>query len=247
MNIYFILLVMCLTPFVIKGEVIESAHIADVAKFIDAKTWVLVDLDNTLFEASQAIGHVNWYYDEIVKLLQNGMSKEEAVNKFYPEWLKVQETGAIQVIEDEFIPLMILLQQQGIVVMGLTHRLPIAAQTTIRQINSIGFDFTPTAPTQETFSLEAKYPTLYLQGVLFVNDFNSKGDVFTSFLSKIGKRPEKVVFIDDKKANVEDLEKSLQQLNVDYMGIYYTAQTEKAPIYSQEKAEKERKVMEALR
>ena len=225
---------------------IESAHIADAISFIDEKTWVLVDLDNTLFEASQAVGHANYYYDKVGMLLQKGMSRKDALEKLYPEWLEVQETCGVQVIEEDFIPLMIALQKKGIIVIGLTHRRPIAAGITLRQVISLGFDFTFTAPSQEIFSLEAKHPTLYLQGILFVNDFNNKGEVFNSFLSKIGRRPEKVVFIDDKEANLEDLGKTLHQLKVDYIGIYYTALTEKIPPLQESKKMMRENILQLL-
>ena len=40
-------------------KIIETNTIENVLPLIDEETWFLVDLDNTLFQAKQALGHVN--------------------------------------------------------------------------------------------------------------------------------------------------------------------------------------------
>lgn len=121
--------------------------------------------------------------------------------------------------------------------MGLTHRQPSVADSTISQVASLGFDFINTAPSQKTFSIAAKSPTLYLNGILFVGDYNKKGDVFLPFLQLVKKDPKKVVFIDDKRKNVEELEQALSSKGVEYIGVHYTAIENVKPVYSREIAE----------
>lgn len=205
------------------AKIIETAHIAEAIQYLDEESWFLVDLDNTLFEARQALGHANWFYDELEKRLQSGMTKEEAIQDAYPDWIKTQKVCAVKPLEHNFVPLLISLQNRGITVMGLTHRQPSVALSTLRQVESLGFEFTKTAPSYDTFTVPAASPTLYLQGILFVSDYNKKGDVLLPFLSIINKTPKKIVFIDDKKKNVEELEQTLTGRGIDYVGIYYTA------------------------
>ena len=52
--------------------------------------------------------------------------------------------------------------------------------------------------------------------------------MFESFLEQIDKKSKKVVFIDDKIKNVEELEK-LTQAGIDYVGVHYTA-IERVPL-----------------
>ena len=73
------------------AKIIETSHIADVIPLIDQNTWFLVDLDNTLFEAKQALGHANWFYDQLQQKIDKGLSREEAFKEFYPEWIRVQK------------------------------------------------------------------------------------------------------------------------------------------------------------
>lgn len=130
--------------------------------------------------------------------------------------------------------------------MGLTHRQPFIAQSTARQVASLGFDFTKTAPSEDSFVLPATKPALYAQGILFVNDYNDKGDVFLQFLSIIKKSPKKVVFIDDRKGNVEGLERVLSKYGIDYVGVYYTAIEHAKPVYSRELAEFQYKFLDKI-
>lgn len=121
--------------------------------------------------------------------------------------------------------------------MGLTHRQLFIVPETFRQLDSIGVCFQQTAPSKSTFTLSAKQPAFYSQGVLFVDDFNTKGDVFRSFLQYTGQKPKKIVFIDDKKNNVEELAKAALLEEIEYTGVYYTAVEQGMQIYSPELAE----------
>jgi len=235
-----------LFPLLGEAKIIETAHIADAIQFIDEDTWFLVDLDNTMFEAKQALGHANWFYDEMQQRLQNGMSREEAIRDAYPGWIKTQQVCPVKPLEENFVPSLTSLQDRGIIIMGLTHRQPSVAQSTVRQVTSLGFDFTKTAPSKGSFIVPAANPTLYLQGILFVSDYNKKGDVFLPFLSMIKQSPKKVVFIDDKRKNVEELEQALSKHGIEYIGIYYTAIEHVKPVYSREIAEFQYKFLDKI-
>lgn len=117
--------------------------------------------------------------------------------------------------------------------MGLTHRQPAISDSTLRQVRSLGFDFTPTSPITQDLKIPARTASQYNQGILFVGDYNKKIDVFETFLSMIGKRPKKVVFIDDKRTNVEELE-YLSKHGIEYIGIHYRAIEYAEQIYSRE-------------
>ena len=102
------------------------------------------------------------------------------------------------------------------------------------------------APSKDSFTIPASTPTLYLQGILFVGDYNKKGDVFLPFLSIIKQFPKKVVFIDDKRKNVEELEQTLTKYGIDYVGIYYTAIEQSKSIYSRELADFQYKFLDRI-
>lgn len=240
------ILTACFLPFLGESKIMETARIADVIPYIDQETWFLVDLDNTMFEGAQALGHANWFYDEVELRMQKGMTRNEAIRDAYPDWIKTQKACRVKPLEIDFVPNLIALQNLGITIMGLTHRHPPIAEITLRQVASLNFDFNKTAPSNESFSIQANFPTLYLQGILFVSDYNNKGDVFTSFLSYIHKKPKKIVFIDDKRKNVEELESTLSKIGIDYLGVYYTAIEHVKPVYNREVAEFQKQFLDQI-
>lgn len=244
-------LVLCFALFCafssVEAKIIETQHVADAIPYIDENTWFLVDLDNTMYQGKQALGHANWFYDLLQDKLKEGLTKEQALIAIYPEWVRTQKLCPVKALEEDFVPLLKDLQKRHIVVMGFTHRQPPVAEATIRQIASLNFDFLPTAPSKDSFSVPAKGgPTIYLKGVLFVGDYNKKGDVFVPFFNVIKQKPTKVVFIDDKKKNVEEMEETMHKEGIDYVGIYYTAIEHTPPVYSRALADFQYQFLDTL-
>lgn len=237
------MLLFCLTS--LEAKVIETKHIEDVLPLIDEDTWFLVDLDNCMFQGAQALGHANWFYDQLQQRMEKGMSREEAISDVYPHWIKTQRVCKVKPLEESFVPTLLLLQNKGVTIMGLTHRQPSVADSTVRQVNSLGFDFSATAPSKDSFSIPAKTPTLYFQGILFVGDYNKKIDIFEPFLSTIKKNPRKIVFIDDKRKNVEELD-VLTKYGIEYIGVHYTAIEDSKPVYMREVAEFQYKFLDTI-
>jgi hypothetical protein len=224
-------------PFFSQAEIIETPHIADVLAYIDEDSWFLVDLDNTLYEAKQAFGHVHHLYDELQQRMHKGMTREEALVDAYPHWAKVQYACPVKPLEEDFVPSLLALQKRGVVVMGLTHRHPTVALPTISQVASLDVDFAITAPSKDAFNIPAQHPAYYVQGILFCSDFNLKSDIFFTFIDAIKKSPKKVVFIDDRKKNVEEVVENLSKFGIECTGIYYTAIDHVEPVYSREVAD----------
>jgi hypothetical protein len=235
----------CLGSLKVEAKILETKHVEEILPLIDEDTWFLVDLDNCMFQGEQALGHANWFYDQLQQRMEQGMNREEAIADFYPDWIKTQKVCRVKPLEESFIPMLLALQSKNIAIMGLTHRQPFVADSTVRQVLSLGFDFLATAPSKESFVIPSKTPTLYSQGILFVGDYNKKIDIFEPFLSLIKKRPKKVVFIDDKRKNVEELE-SLAKQDIEYIGVHYTAIEHSKPVYFREIAEFQYKFLDQI-
>lgn len=244
-KIVLLLTFFCIASPFIEAKIIETQYIDDVIPLVDAETWFLVDLDNCMFQGAQALGHANWFYDELQQRMQKGMNRDDAIRDFYPHWIKTQKICKVKPLEKNFVPALTALQNKGVVIMGLTHRQPFVADSTLQQVYSLGFDFLKTAPSKETFCIPAQTPTLYSQGILFVGDYNKKNEIFEPFLSLIGKTPKKIVFIDDKRKNVEELER-LTNYGIEYIGVHYTAIDHASTVYVKEIAEFQYKILNQI-
>lgn len=219
-----------------KTLILETHTVHDVLPLIDQDTWLLLDLDNTLFQASQALGHVDWLWAEISKLIAQGMSQQDAFHSMYPLWKKTQMLTDVIPVEKALIDTVKDLQKKGVIVMGVTHREPFLASETLRQAHSLDINFLRSTPSDETFEFFETERALYWNGILFVDSFNDKGKIFRSLLKHLHATPKKVVFLDDKKKNVEEFAEAMAAESIDYAGVYYTAITKGPKIYSEEMA-----------
>jgi hypothetical protein len=155
---------------------------------------------------------------------------------FYPQWIETQKICLVKPLEDNFVSALLDFQKKGVIVMALTHRQPYVSDSTLRQVESLGIDFLLSAPSSESFSIPSSTPTLYTQGILFVGDYNKKIDIFEPFLNMINMKPKKIVFIDDKRKNVEELE-ILYNSGIEYTGVHYRAIEYATRVYDREIAE----------
>lgn len=126
-------LVVVFLPIISEAKIIETFTIENVIPLVDEETWLVVDLDNTVFEGKQALGHTEWFYDKAYALMKDGMTLEEATRKCYPEWIEIQKVCPVKPIEAAFIPAFRSAQQRKTIIMGLTHRQPTLADSTICQ------------------------------------------------------------------------------------------------------------------
>lgn len=245
--IFSITLSCCLSlfPLQLSAKIIEASSIHEVISLIDKDSWVLIDLDNTLFEAKQALGHNFWFGDQLHLRMDQGMTENEAVSDFYPFWIRAHQVIEVQPIEKDFIPILMELQNKQITVMGLTHRFPVLAQSSVREVNSLGFDFTKTAPSVR-FQTSENNKSLYYKGILFTHGNQNKGDLFWNFLSFSKTKPRKIIFFDDSKRNVEELEKALTANHIDCLGIYYTAIQKAKKVYDRDLAEIQYKFLDKV-
>src|ERR1700733_12860363 len=100
----------CLALLKIEARILETKHIEEILPLIDENAWLLVDLDNCMFQGAQALGHANWFYDELQQRMQKGMSREEAIADAYPDWIKTQKVCKVKALEENFVPTLLMLQ-----------------------------------------------------------------------------------------------------------------------------------------
>ncbi len=146
-------------------------------------------------------------------------------------WSQILINEKRQLVEAHTPKIIKDLQEKGVKIMALT-----ALQTgQLGAIESMedwrlahlarhGIHFTPVAQNQEHFVLDELYQDgfspVYKKGALFTYK-QSKGQVLTAFLNRINWMPQHIVFVDDKRANIEDVAEASDKLAIPFTGAHY--------------------------
>ncbi len=212
--------------FSLNAEIIQTNSLEEVLPHIDETTWVLFDIDNTLIESAVHAGRTEWFDYEVKQLmLAEGIDRHTADRLLFPKWEAFMEICPIQTPEAKTADLVKVIQQKCEASLALTARHPPLAKLTLRQLEQLKIDFSHHAP-QRVF-LETFHPTHLENGVLFASMMNPKGTLFCQFIEKSDKKPGKIIFIDDAKHHLEQMETQLQKLEIAFIGFHYTKSIER--------------------
>lgn len=216
------LLLACLcVPIALMAERVSVERLEDIESHVEPGTWVLLDLDNTVMHSATQWGHSDWFYSFMDQRTASGASHDDAVRELYPEW-RVSQAAIPTIATDESVVAMIdRLQAKGVKVMGVTHRQRYIMDATLRQLAGVGIDFRKTAPHSNWEWFDRDEPAVYRDGVLFVADYNDKGELIKEFLSRLGDHPWKVLFVDDSLRNVESVERAFARDATKVVGVHY--------------------------
>lgn len=212
--------------FSLSAEIIQTNRIEEVLFHVDETTWVLFDIDNTLIETVTHAGRMEWFDHVVEKLMvEEGLDRSTADVLLYPKWVAIMELCRIQTPEEQTAHLVKLIQRKSEASLALTARPPTLAKLTLRHLDEVKIDFSHHTP--QAVSLETPHPTHFENGVLFASMLNSKGALFRQFLEKSDKKPKKILFIDDARHHLEQMELELQKLGITFTGFHYTKSSER--------------------
>lgn len=199
----------------------KSDKVVDVLDHLDKSSLLIFDIDHTLIEPVQAIGSTHWERHLTQKLLQQGFTYHEACIRAFHQWRTIQHLTAVRAVEDSIYEVLKFIRKLQVHTLGLTARDGTLSELTFDQLKSVKLD--------EIFSLRLKleeiqgsYPLSYNKGAVFCG-FNKKDAALKMFIEQTHFVPKKIVFVDDQKSHVEELEDLAHRLGFDYVGMHYTA------------------------
>ena len=189
-------------------EIRESKRIADLLDLADENTLVVFDLNDTLIRTDSSLGGDVWADHVCKQAMEAGMSKEEALDRLVPFWHQVLMRTSVRPVELDTAKVVHALQLRGCKMMGLTARYIEMAYPTLDALQSLWIDFGKNSIAKADFTLLTPYPAKYLNGVVFAGLQNDKAIVLFQFLQQNSVNYDKILFIDDKKKNVEGMIKA---------------------------------------
>lgn len=205
-------------PSLLLGEIFETDCFGDIINYVVPNTIVFCDLDNTLIETNQLLGSVQWGDEYQTQLIALGRSPEESYQIAYKLWLDIRPITKMRLVDPNIPGIIHNMQQRGYLVLGLTARMRDEPQFTHPHLDQADIAFDRRYPDQEVVLSTGS--VLYTKGILFCDQY-MKGEVVLAFLKQFGLFPDRIVFIDDKLSHVKEVEETLTNAGIQYVGFHY--------------------------
>ncbi len=175
--------------------IINIDKIKQIKPHLKKRSLVAFDLDDTLVVSSTHYGSTKWEGELIQEYLKQGLTKKEAQIKGWDIWEKAQHDIKLILIEDD-VPIFLNNIKKNHHVIGLTARPGALKELTVHNLKNNNIIF-------HSFncSLNAFY-----EGILFCHG-KPKSVFLSNFIDQVFKneKPNNILFIDDKKENLEDI------------------------------------------
>lgn len=203
------------------AELRETRTFADLVPAVDTNTLVVVDIDNTTLEPVGAFGSDQWYYY---------LAKTVGEDKAGEAWTAAQKTVKVKPVEPITPDILKGFQKKGVKVMALTARGAEDEAATFSQLKSVGVDYSANPPTRKELKTEDK--GLFKNGVFFQGEGPSKGATLVAFIKKLGLKPGRVVFIDDKEKHAKSVEQAVREAGIPVISFRYGATDQKVKYFN---------------
>lgn len=217
--------------------IVEHSSIESVYQYITDNTMVLFDIDETVMRTERLpdqLGSGKW----LAKLIRHAIDEHEFTHAdieqvILPHYYALQQTEPVVPVEDKTVQVIHNLQARNIPVMALTARRMEVMEATLRNVRSMGIDFSATAPVKETMSFSINHPNIFINGIMFCGGVirNQAGETvghakdlaIKALLKHLPTRPARIVVIDDNPNYLGPIADAIVSLGIDCVGIRYSA------------------------
>jgi len=136
------------------------------------------------------------------------------------DWIGVRYLTTVAVVEEGIEQIVKKLQDDKVLVMGLTTQCLALATHTAQQLRALAIDLSRSAPCPNDHYFMNSKNILYTQGILFTAGTN-KGQALLTLLNRIGFLPAHIVFINDKASHLRDVEQAIEARGIAFTGLRY--------------------------
>jgi|SaaInlLV_10m_DNA_2_1039722.scaffolds.fasta_scaffold00501_4 hypothetical protein len=202
---------------------------------LDEHSLVIFDIDETLIEAENLFcSNVNkkaksiWY-----PLYEKARKEISSRDKQRILWRRAAMALESTLIDVKVLQLIEQIKKQKTKVCALTkcstgkrEEQKSLEESRFDDLKKLGIDFRTSFPEHELFTLselvtEDSVPMFY-KGIL-LTAHSTKGKTLTAFLNTIHWWPKRIIFVDDKIENLEDVALVAKEKNIPFLGLHYLA------------------------
>lgn len=220
------ILLISVTPFV-QAEVITIKKIEEMSQSVEKDTLVLFNIAEVLLDSQVSLGTSPWR--KYVKKLAPNWKDNPGVNVHDQLTLFSAKYVPHRSVEPLTPQLIKKWQQDGIVVMALTSRgksewydteIEGVDVLTENLLKKAGIDFTLTQLPPGFDSLDSSFDLTYGRGILYATH-GSKEELIQAILEATNYHPKKIVFVDDKKESLDNVDVAMKALGIPFTGYWY--------------------------
>jgi hypothetical protein len=221
MNKLLILCIAILSYCGLEAKIVETAHFGEIKKHINKDTLVILDIDDTLLIPTQMLGCDEWFVGRLQEREKQGVQKAQGLEETLAEWEAIRHLSKMEIVEAGTEEVVRCMQNEGYTVMGLTTQGLALATRTCLQLKANHIDLLTTAPHKKDECVSVGgHTVLYRNGILFTSG-TSKGEALFLLCDKIGYKPKRIVFINDKATHLKDIETVAEKKGVEFIGLRY--------------------------
>lgn len=232
-------------PWSSDARIIEVSKMSEALAPVETGTLLIFDLDNTIVEPRQTLGSDQWFEHVLSREKKKTTDEKAALKNAIDLWERVQRVTKVRLVEEQTAGLIATQQANGIKIMGLTARPLTLEPYTREQLKSVAVDLSITRVYPKNVPLVAG-KVEYRNGILFMGPAQSKGEVLLQFLKKINLKPKRIVFVDDRKHNIESVEGSVSKTDMELLAMRYGAADATVKAFRPDVADLELKVFDGL-
>jgi hypothetical protein len=201
------------TTMAAQAEIRTISSMQELLPLVDQNTILVFDIDNTVLRPTQTFGSDQFFRYIEQGARDRGMTAAEAKAWALNTATAFQPRSPVVPVEQMTPELIRDYQERGITVFALTARPAIWADATVRQLRSLGVEFSKTAPARVDLN----------EGIHFQTPGGEKGPDLVKLLGRFRANGEKVVFVDDRPNNAESVDKALTATGVPNLSLRYSA------------------------
>ena len=195
-------------------------------------TLLIFDVDDVLLQPKDQLlkSHNEGYFEKIYQSMETRTNKNQAEKLF--SLIMIQRK--VEPVEKQIVKLVNTAQKNGIKVLALTFcstgklgTINSLEDWRIQELKVLGYNFDKSwnKLTKKIFNQlpinKLNKFVAFQQGIIFTGGV-SKAAALNVFLNYADHKPKKIIFVDDKKYNLEIVEKFAKETNIEFLGIEYT-------------------------
>jgi hypothetical protein len=200
----------------------EVCSMAQVNQELRDHDLLILDIDNTLMIPKQQLGSDQWFYHQIDVHERKGLTRKAALMQALKDWEAVQAITQVLPCEPCTAHWVRAWQQKPLTVIGLTTRGLGMSSITIGQLETLEIDLSVTAPEKKELFFLNPWGVLFRKGILFTAGTH-KGNALAQLLDQLELRPQRVVFVNDKASHIAELQSTVEQRGIPFLGLRYGA------------------------